>query len=132
MNVNADARRISQALTEPEYLEAWISIPDQVPGSSLCASLCVNGYRLEHQSADGNEMKIVGSYLFRHQRKMRLVWRRMHSIAGAESLVDFRLRGNFGRSIVEVRHMRLTSIDEYHWHRMLWHGSLQKLAILMQ
>ena len=27
INVDADARRISQALTEPEYLEAWISCP---------------------------------------------------------------------------------------------------------
>ena len=30
IGVDADARRISQALTEPEYLEAWITMPDQV------------------------------------------------------------------------------------------------------
>jgi hypothetical protein len=31
VSVNADAHRISRALTVPEYLEAWISIPAQRP-----------------------------------------------------------------------------------------------------
>lgn len=36
--VDADARRISQALTEPEYLEAWISLPDHAEDSQIVAS----------------------------------------------------------------------------------------------
>ena len=41
----------------------------------------------------------------------------------ADSVVDFRLRGNFGSSIVELRHTALASADEYAWHDALWRRS---------
>ena len=132
VKVNADARRISQALTEPEYLEAWIRIPDQAPGASLVASNDANGFRLEHHCAGCIDMRITGSYLFRHQRKMRLAWRKARTTTAADSIVDFRLRGDFGCSILELRHTAFNSADEFHWHHRLWQGSLPKLASLLR
>ena len=79
IGVDADARRISQALTEPEYLEAWITMPDQItmPGeegeSSIVATKNANGYRLDQYRAGRVIASFVGSFLFCHQRKMRLL-----------------------------------------------------------
>ena len=130
--MDADAGRISRALTEPEYLEAWISIPGAAPGSFTRASSQENGYRLDHYSAHyfahRSALTIEGSFHFCHLRKIRLFWRKTSNVLCAESVVDFRLRGNFASSVVELRHTALASADEHAWHEALWRRSLQKLA----
>lgn len=130
VRVNADAHRISRALTVPEYLEAWISIPDAAPGSVTLASSEDNGYRLDHFSAHRSAITITGSYVFCHLRKMRLFWRKTAQNSCGNSVVDFRIRGNFGSSVVELRHIALASADERVWHEAFWGRSLQKLALL--
>jgi hypothetical protein len=130
--VDADAVRIFHALTVPEYLEAWISIPGLAENSAVVASPLANGYRLDHYSAGSVAVSITGSYLFCHHRKMRLSWRKSRTPICSESLVDFRLRGNFGSTILELRHTAIASADEYLWHRTLWRGSLDKLASLLK
>jgi hypothetical protein len=134
VQVNADAHRISRALTEPEYLEAWISIPGAAPGSFTLVSSQDNGYRLDyysaHDSAQRSALTIKGSFIFCHLRKIRLFWRKTSNALCVDSVVDFRLRGNFGSSVVELRQTALASADEYAWHDALWRGSLEKLALL--
>jgi hypothetical protein len=132
INVDADARRISQALTEPEYLEAWISMPDQSEGSSIVASKRTNGYGLDHWRAGRVVTSVVGSFLSRHQRKMRLSWRNLCGPLSAESLVDFRIRGNFGSSVLELRQTAFISADDYLWHQTLWQRSLETLALILR
>lgn len=138
VSVNADAHRISRALTEPEYLEAWISIPGAAPGSFTRVTSQDNGYRLDHYADHysahyfdhGSALTISGSFHFCHLRKIRLLWRKTSHALCAESVVDFRVRGNFGSSVVQLRHTALTSADEHAWHEALWRCSLQKLALL--
>ena len=130
VRVNADAHRISRALTVPEYLEAWISIPGAAPGSVTLASSEDNGYRLDHFSAHRSNLTIAGSYVFCHLRKMRLFWRKTSNDKCVVSVVDFRLRGDFGSSVVELRHTALASADEHAWHDALWQNSFEKLALL--
>ncbi len=130
VSVNADAHRISRALTVPEYLEAWISIPGAAPGSFTLASSEDNGFRLDHFSAHRSDITITGSYVFCHLRKIRFFWRKTSNASCADSVVDFRLRGNFGSSVVELRHIALATADEHAWHEAFWGCSLQKLALL--
>jgi hypothetical protein len=130
--VDADAVRIFHALTLPEYLEAWISMPGHAEDSAVIASPAENGYRLDQYAAGSLAVSITGSYLFCHHRKMRLSWRKSRKAAAFESLVDFRLRGNFGSTLLELRHTALGSADEYRWHQTLWSRSLDKLASLLK
>jgi len=132
IGVDAEAHRIFQALTLPEYLEAWIEMPDRKADSTVVASQEANGYRLSHRLADGTAVNITSSFFFCHRRKMRLLWRRTRESISAKSVVDFRLRGNFGSSILELRHSELDSAEEFYWHQRLWQGSLEKLASLVR
>jgi hypothetical protein len=138
IGVDADARRISQALTEPEYLEAWITMPDQVslPGhaesSPVVAAKTAEGYRLDQYSSGRVIASFVGSFLFCHQRKMRLNWRNIACPDLPESLVDFRIRGNFGGSILELRHTAFHSAGDFLWHQQLWSASLPRLASILR
>lgn len=132
VSLNADARRISQALTLPEYLEAWVSMPNQGAGSSIVALHEGNGYRLDHCQSGRVIASIIGSFLCCHQRKVRMLWRNSARLEPAESLVDFRIRGNFGSSILELRHTGLNSTGEFLWHHQLWRASLAKLSRLLR
>ncbi len=132
IKVDADARRIFQALTEPEYLEAWVSMPDQAQGSLIVASKRENGYGLDHWRAGRVVTSISSSFLFRHQRKMRLSWRNLRIADSAESLVDFRIRGNFASSILELRQTALISAENFLWHHVFWHRSLASLARILR
>ena len=101
VDVHADARRLFQALTMPEYIEAWIQIPGNSNDSMTVAAPEANGFRLDHYAAGRKSVSINSSYLFCHQRKMRMSWRKTHEQSRADSVVDFRLRGNFGSSILD-------------------------------
>jgi hypothetical protein len=130
VSVVADARRVQQALTVPEYLEAWISLPDQPSGCSIVASQEASCYRLDYYSNGRLTMSIAGACLFCNQRKMRFSWRKENRSIGTDSFVDFRLRNNLSGSILELRHSALPSFEEYLWHQQLWRTSLHKLASL--
>jgi uncharacterized protein YndB with AHSA1/START domain len=132
IEVNADARRIFQALTVPEYIEAWIVLPNLTSDSKIQATEDADGYRLDHVTAGRKTVSIKSSYLFRHQRKLRMLWEKTRQTDCDASLVDFRLRGNFGSSVLELRHSEIRSLEEYDWHLGLWHNSLGKLASLLQ
>jgi hypothetical protein len=132
VDVEADARRIFHALTVPEYLEAWIDLPDCGKDSTIVAATTDNGYRLDHYADGGVDVSISGSYLFCHQRKLRLFWQADRLSTHTDSLLDFRLRGNFGSSVLELRHMGLGSAEEYTWHERLWRGSLERLTSLLR
>lgn len=132
VDVDADANRIFHALTVPEYIEAWMRIPDDDPDSRLVASQLDNGYCLRHFSGGRAAITITSCYLFCHRRKMRFSWQKTAGLVHADSIVDLRLRGNFGSSILELKHLRLVSPDEFAWHCKLWQNSLEKLAFLLR
>ncbi len=132
IGLQADAHRIFHALTVPEYLETWIEMPDRAADSSLVASRGANGYHLSHYRAGRTHVSIKSRFLSCHRRKMRLQWHKTHRLTCAESLVDIRLRGNFGSSILELRHTEFDSAEEFFWHQKLWQGSLEKLASLLR
>jgi hypothetical protein len=132
VDVEADARRIFHALTVPEYLEAWVDLPDCGKDSAIVVAATDNGYRLDHYSDGRVDVSISGSYLFCHQRKLRLFWRATRMSNCTDSLVDFRLRGNFGSSVLELRHMAFGSAEEHIWHERLWRGSLERLTTLLR
>ena len=132
IDLNADTRRVCQALTVPEYLEAWFCPPVQPAASQIVASQEPNGYRLDLYVAGRVAISFSGSYLMRRRRKIRLFWRTTRRPTCSESLVDFRLRGNFGSSILELRQTALASFDEYLWHQRLWYRSLQTLASILR
>jgi hypothetical protein len=107
-------------------------MPDQAEGSSIIASKWTNGYRLDHWRAGRVVTSIIGSFLFCHQHKKRLSWRNVGRPNFAESLVDFRIRGNFGSSVLELRQTAFISADGYVWHQTFWHRSLGTLALILR
>ena len=107
-------------------------MPGRVAGSLLVVSERENGYRLDHYAGDGTEMIIMASFVFRHQRKTRLVWWKAMKSLTTRSLVDVRLRHNYGSTVLELHHSALASRDESMWYTEMWVISLGRLQMLQQ
>jgi|HubBroStandDraft_2_1064218.scaffolds.fasta_scaffold246474_1 hypothetical protein len=136
ISVNADVRRLSQTITEAEYLETWICLPNHNGSSHAIAVRTGNDFRLDLYCGENLNATISGSYMVSHQRKMLLSWTRIWSKTSAAnpsvSFVDIRLRGNFGSSTLELEHTGLNSAAEYFWQMAMWRASLEKLVGLMK
>ncbi len=129
--LNADVRRIFQMLTVPEYVEAWASLPGNDQDASVAASRSGNDYRLDFYSGEGVKASISGSFIVCRQRKMLFTWLNM-GISPGFSMVDIRLRGNFGSSILELQHTDIASAAEYFWQMTVWRASFEKLVQLVK
>jgi uncharacterized protein YndB with AHSA1/START domain len=124
----ADMGRIFNALTIPEYIEAWICLPG-------CPTECWNstrriadGFQIEHQCHSGAVTTVNCAYVSLLKRKLSFLWRPTGALEMTESLVDIRLRGDFECSILRLRHSGFASEEEFEWHSDLWAGSLTKLS----
>jgi hypothetical protein len=129
--LNADVRRIFQLLTVPEYLEAWVCFPGYEAQTSPAASRQGNDYRLDFYAAGELKASISGAFLVCRQRKMLFTWTNI-GVSPGLSMVDIRLRGNFGSSILELNHTGLASAAEYFWQMSMWRASFEKLVPLVQ
>jgi uncharacterized protein YndB with AHSA1/START domain len=130
--LKADARRIFQALTLPEYLEAWITMPDQEPESSIAVLGEAGGFRLVHSSENRVVSSIAAYFLLQKLRVLRFHWRSTRARVSVPGLVEVRIRDQFEGCVLELRHSALASAEEYLWHRKLWQNSLRKLAVLLR
>jgi len=132
ISVSADVRRLSQTLTEAEYLETWICLPNHNGSSYATASRTGEDYQLDLYCGESLNSTITGAYLLSQQRKMLLSWCRASAPNPTISFVDIRLRGNFGSSTLELEHTGLASATEYFWQMAMWRASLEKLVDLMR
>jgi hypothetical protein len=132
IRVKVHTRRILQALTLPEYLEAWITMPDSAPDATIDVFGEANGFRLIHSSEGRVVTSVAAYFLSQRGHNLRWYWRKTETASYAWGVVDFRIRDQFDGSVLDVRHSALASAEEYRWHRRLWRNSLRKLASLLQ
>ena len=126
VDIHADARRLFNALIEPEYRELWLRLPGQVEAGGLTASQAGSLFRLDYFRNGRLDLSIVGAYHTCRTRKIICSWWK-NSFNSTTTSVDFRLDSNFGHTILRLNHRGLVSRDEYLWHRELWRGSLCEL-----
>jgi len=127
-SVNADRNRLFQALTLPEYIDAWFVAPDSRQGSTA-VTMGPDCFVVSYRLLDGSEQRFVGSYKVLRRGKVQFAWRRDVSGGTGSSLVRIRLQGDFERTTVYLTHVGLDEEDQPHY-RMLWEASLDKLASL--
>jgi uncharacterized protein YndB with AHSA1/START domain len=130
----ADRRRIFDALTVPEYIETWLSLPCTHVDCRTIASRTSDYYRLDHYAANRLDFSITGLYHVCRRAKMSFTWRKTE-VSGdqggvSESRVLIRLYGDFAKSTLSLAHTGFFSESEYRWHGELWDRSLTKLQAL--
>jgi uncharacterized protein YndB with AHSA1/START domain len=131
VQIHADAQRLFLALTEPEFVDLWLTPPEAHTSPTSIVSR--NGGDLHicflHQGFKSEEA--VWKYVVRRRRKIRFWWIRNDESGGSETLVTIRLRGNFGCTIVALTHSGIAGTQDCDLYRNLWTGSLSKLSSLL-
>ena len=128
MKLNADRLRLFQALTLPEYMEAWIAIPGASQNRTLSVSAAADWFRIEPGENEGQDAYISGSYVTRRRSKLHFTWRKGRSPDAPVSVVTIRLNGDFERTELILIHSGLTSWAECQWHREFWQESMSRLS----
>lgn len=128
ISIHAERQRVFQAITLPEYLEAWLTGPGALPGSAVVTAgqnsfwICCAGAKDEH-------FRIFGSYKACKRSRLLLDWKYEEPSAVSISLVSIRLLGDFERTTLELVHLGLPEFL-ISWHRELWDASLANLSRL--
>ena len=127
-SANAHRHRVFQALTVPEYIEAWFSAPDALIGSTTVTG-CDGSFSIRYSNPAGQHISISCSYQVVRRSKLLFTWRSDTSPERVPSLVKIRLVGDFERTTVQVTHVGMQQ-SEQQWHAELWEASLEKLCSL--
>lgn len=131
VQIHADAQRLFMALTEPEFLGAWLTRPEVPTGPTPIVSR--NGadlyIRFPHEGLKSEES--VWKYVVRRRRKIRFWWIRNDRLRGYGTLVTIRLLGNFASTFVVLTHSGIVGSRECDFYRSLWTESLSKLSSLL-
>lgn len=130
-SIRADTRRLFHALTVPEYLETWLSLPGH-PGCSTTATRINDDYLLEHSCGDRPSVAITGTYLLCRRRNVLFSWSVDGDIFIPETRVEIRLQGNFEKTILSLRHSGFASTSDCAWHKDLWAFSMSRLTRLYE
>lgn len=127
-SVNADRNRIFQALTVPEYIEAWFSVPGAIEGRTQVFS-AADFLSISYSYPWEERGTILCSYKVCRRNKLVLTWEQIALSGAVPSMVKIRLLGDFGRTTIHVTHVGVTPSNQQ-WHRALWESSLEKLGKL--
>jgi hypothetical protein len=130
IHVRAETRRLFHAIVVPEYLEAWLRVPDA--GASLIVSPLKQstGFAFNWCNAIDLQSRIVAVYKICRRRRLTLCWKIENGGYQSESTVVMRLAGNFGSSTLSVFHSGFACFADFTWHRQFWNDSLRSLANL--
>jgi len=129
VSIHADTRRLFHALTYPEYVEAWLSLPGHHRGCSTIAGRYDREYLIEHFCDDGRQSILIsGCYLVLRRHHAMFSWRIDGDICVPETEVEIHLRGDFERSTLILRHSGFASRRDSAWHQDMWNTSIGTLA----
>lgn len=133
LRIQADTRRVLNALAMPEYMETWLQLPE-IDRIECHSNLGPFGrFRLELYSNCESRGIIDGlCHLSKHQDKVTYFWDRLYAGTRATSMVEFSLRGGLRRCTLKLKHGAFSNRAETEWHSTMWHLSLHKLSGLLE
>jgi|HubBroStandDraft_1064217.scaffolds.fasta_scaffold292891_1 uncharacterized protein YndB with AHSA1/START domain len=130
--IGAEVQRILYALATPEYMEAWLQLPevDRVECHSERRSF--DRFRIDLLSAGKRQQSILGSCLLSKPNKITYLWEKDHGGSRVRSTVEIYLLGGPTGCILKLKHSGFVSQDDREWHSAMWHRSLGKLCSLVE
>jgi uncharacterized protein YndB with AHSA1/START domain len=127
-SVRADRARIFQAITVPEYMEAWFSAPGSIPGYTRVLG-GDRSFSVFGPTDDGARFRISCTYRVYRRSKLVFSWEQNSLAEATPSIVKIRLLGDFERTTVDVTHTGISELERQ-WCELLWEASLEKLSRL--
>jgi hypothetical protein len=132
VQIEAESRRVLYALAMPEYIEAWLKLPEVDRVECYPDRRSFDRFRIDLFSSDECRGCIFGSCHLSKPDKITYLWERDRAGGCAKSIVEMRLCSGPGRCILKLRHSGFQSRAESQWHSTMWRYSLKNLCGLME
>ena len=128
--VAANRYRTFQALTVPEYVETWFSIPGTEPGS-VHVSHCEGGLWIDALLKGGRQFRIDWQFDLLRRGKVQFTWTSAEGPRSGcgPSHVKVTLCGDFAFTRISLTHFGLAP-EDLQWHQDIWDLSFSRLRSL--
>jgi uncharacterized protein YndB with AHSA1/START domain len=134
--VAAERRRVFHALTIPEFMETWLSLPCCDHSCKVRPSRFPHGFALDHScTGDDRPARIVCYYSSFSARHLSFSWTFEGDPALGHSFVEMRLAGcrlsgDREQCTLWLAHSGLRSEAHGYWQQTFWSASLKRLREL--
>jgi len=127
IKIAADWRRVFHAITLPEYIEAWLQVPDTDRIECHAEMRSLARFRIDCFSANMPRRSIYGSCSLSRFDTIIYQWKGSHVDHAIQSTVEIRFNGGPRQCILNLKHSGLVNEDERAWHSVLWKRSFKTL-----
>lgn len=132
VEIEAEVRRVLQALAVPEYMEAWIRIPEFERIECHPDGRTFDRFRIDLFSNGSRQGTIHGSCLLSKPNRVTYLWEGSHAAHCASSIVEIWLLSYSSRCSLKLRHSGFFTLAERDWHSRMWQCSLTRLCGMME
>jgi uncharacterized protein YndB with AHSA1/START domain len=132
IHIQAEVQRVLYALATPEYMEAWLELPEVERVECHSEQRSFNRFRIDLLASGKQRQSIYGSCLLSKPNRITYLWERDNGGSRARSMVEIHLLGGPTRCVLKLKHSGLVRQDERDWHSTMWRRSLVKLCRLVE
>ena len=131
IRIKADPRRVMNALTLAEYMEAWLATPRPTE-IRRCSGSALDTIHLELQAPLSRGMQIRLRDIEATDNHLTCSWIKSAYGLNMHSALDIRIEASPTSCALTLNHYGFTSMRECDWHASLWRQSLANLRQLME
>jgi uncharacterized protein YndB with AHSA1/START domain len=132
VRIEAEVRRVLYALATPEYMEAWLQLPEVERVECHPEQRSFDRFRIDLHCSGNRQQSIYGSCLLCKPNRVTYLWERDHSGSRFKSVVEIHLFGGPSQCTLRLKHSGLSSHEDREWHSTMWQQSLVRLCKLME
>jgi hypothetical protein len=126
-----DSRRILQALSVPEYVEAWLQAPS--PEEMLTFDFVTQQrFQISLYRAEAFRGSIHGAIRIINRNQVCYMWKTISANGISHTTVDINVLTRMDGEIVTLKHAGFRNPIERAWHRTMWERSFGKLCGLVR
>jgi uncharacterized protein YndB with AHSA1/START domain len=129
--MEAEIPRVLHALAVPEYMEAWLQVPDAERIECRSDPRSFDRFRIDLFAERRRRGSIHGSCLLTKPNRITYLWEDSSS-ESFHSLVEIRLWAYPAQCTLRLRHCGLKTREESERYSCMWRTSLKKLRALME
>jgi hypothetical protein len=130
--VQADSGRVLYALSIPEYIEAWLQIPDVSDFRFVFNPDTREAFRVDLYEKESLRACVHGTCRVVGENQVKYIWKTTSSARTTETLVNMRLKYSSAGCILRLKHSGFNDPAESAWCLKVWHQSLERLCRLMK
>ncbi len=132
VKIEAEVRRVLYALATPEYMEAWLQVPEVDRVECHAERRSFDRFRIDLLSSGERRQSIYGSCQLAKPNRVTYLWERDYAGMRVRSMIQIRLLGGPTNCTLRLKHTGLSNPEDIEWYSAMWRGSLLKLCTLIE